>query len=232
MAESARLTPRAERTRRAILAAAEEHFAARGLAGTRLEDIAETVGIRRASIVYYFRDKHELYDAVLAEVVGGFRQHLEEALAGGDAPLPKRIEAAVVAWVDYVAARPALARLVLREVAGATPGRPPALLRHTGPFFELIRELQREHRDDPLTRGSPADAVHIASTIAGATVFFFAAMPSLLPGSTFDPLDATRIESHKREVLEITRHLLDSRRRTRRQTGRGRRRGVQHARAR
>jgi TetR/AcrR family transcriptional regulator len=60
MAEPARLTPRAERTRRAILAAAEEHFAARGLAGTRLEDIAETVGIRRASIVYYFRDKHEL----------------------------------------------------------------------------------------------------------------------------------------------------------------------------
>jgi TetR/AcrR family transcriptional regulator len=217
MAEPARLTPRAERTRRAILAAAEEHFAARGLAGTRLEDIAETVGIRRASIVYYFRDKHELYDAVLAEVVGGFRQHLEEALAGGDAPLSKRIEAAVVAWVDYVAARPALARLVLREVAGATPGHPPALLRHTGPFFELIRELQRAHRDDPLTRGS---------------VFFFAAMPSLLPGSTFDPLDATRIESHKREVLEITRHLLDSRRRTRRQAGRGRRRGVKHARAR
>ena len=206
MAEPARLSPRAERTRAAILHAAEAQFAERGLVATRLEDVAEAVGIRRASIVYYFRDKRELYDAVLASVLGGFRARLEAALVA-EGSLRERIEGAVSAWVDYVAERPSLARLLLREVADGSPGRPPPLLAHTGPFFTLVRRVVRESRGDPLAAAA-IDPIHIASTIAGATVFFVAAMPTLLPGSGFDPLHPNQIESHRREVLEITRRLL------------------------
>ena len=85
---------RAEKTRAAVLDAAEDLFAERGFDATRLEDIAERVGIRRASIVYYFKDKRELYDAVLASVFGGLRDRIRAALAS-QAPLPERIEAAV-----------------------------------------------------------------------------------------------------------------------------------------
>jgi TetR/AcrR family transcriptional regulator len=230
VATPARLTPRAERTRQAILRAAEDLFAERGLAGTRLEDVAEVVGIRRASIVYYFRDKPDLYESVLAEVLGGFHQRLEAALAA-TGTLSDGIEAAVSAWVDYVAARPSLARLLLREVADGTPSRPPALQRHTGPFFSLVQKLLRDHAGDPLASAPPIDAVHLASTIAGATVFFVAAMPALLPGSGFDPLDARQIESHKSELLEITRRLLGIRRHVRRRPRAGSRRGVAHVRA-
>ena len=65
-----RPTPKSARTRRAILEAAESCFAAQGFEATRLEDVAAEVGIRRASIVYYFRDKSELYEAVLDELFG------------------------------------------------------------------------------------------------------------------------------------------------------------------
>ena len=58
-------------TRAEIVAAAERHFAERGFEAARLEDIAADVGIRRAAIFYYFRDKHELYAAVLEEVFAG-----------------------------------------------------------------------------------------------------------------------------------------------------------------
>ena len=115
MAQSAPTGPRAERTRAAILEAAEDLFAERGFDATRLEDIAERVGIRRASIVYHFRDKRELYDAVLTDVFGGLYQLLSEVL-GGPEPLPERIEAGVSAWVDYVGGRPTIARFILREV--------------------------------------------------------------------------------------------------------------------
>jgi TetR/AcrR family transcriptional regulator len=223
----ARLTPRAERTRQAILQAAEDLFAERGFAGTRLEDVAKVVGIRRASIVYYFRDKPDLYDAVLAEVLGGFHERLEAALAA-TGTLSEGIEAAVSVWVDYAAARPSLARVLLREVADGTPSHPPALQRHTGPFFTLVQKLLRDHADDPLASATPIDPVHLASTIVGATVFFVAAMPALLPGSGFDPLDARQIESHKSEILEITRRLLGIRRRARRKPRARSRRGVKH----
>ena len=55
-------------TRAEIVTAAERHFAERGFEATRLDDIADDVGIRRAAIFYHFGDKQELYAAVLGEV--------------------------------------------------------------------------------------------------------------------------------------------------------------------
>jgi TetR/AcrR family transcriptional regulator len=200
-------TPRAERRRAAILAEAERLFAERGSEGTRLEDVAEAVGIRRASIVYYFRSKAELYDAVLASVLGDLHRSLEQALAGSD-PLAARIERAVRAWIGCVGRRPSLARLLLREVAGAAPDRHPALLAHLGPFFALARRVAAGARGDPLARSLAIDPVELAGTLAGATVFLVAAMPALLPDSGFDPLRADRLASHERTILRITERLL------------------------
>jgi TetR/AcrR family transcriptional regulator len=203
------LTPRAERTRSSILEAAEALFAERGFEGTRLEDVAERVGIRRASIVYYFRDKRDLYDAVLESVFGGFRERLEAALA---APGTRRdrIEAAVSAWVRYVGARPSLARLLLREAAGARADSPPALTAHLRPFFEVVRRFVARERAAP---GGPAvDPVHLASTIAGGTVFLVAVLPGLVPGLS-DPLGPEQLAAHEEEVLRITRRLLGTERR-------------------
>ena len=69
-------------TRTEIVAAAERHFAERGFEATRLDDIATEVGIRRAAIFYYFKDKQELYAAVLDEVFGDWTA----ALPSGAAP--------------------------------------------------------------------------------------------------------------------------------------------------
>lgn len=209
MPRPARRTPRAERTRAAILEAAEQIFAQKGFAATRLEDVAEQVGIRRASIVYYFKDKRELYDEVLAGVFGGLLARIEKALAKPGS-LAERVEQAVVAWVDYVGARPSLARILLREAASAG-GETPAVVRHTQPFFEVVRRAIAASAGDPLPRASPVDAAHAASAIAGATVFFVAAMPVLVPELGFDPLTPEYLEAHREEVLRITRRLLATR---------------------
>jgi TetR/AcrR family transcriptional regulator len=207
MPQAAPQRPRAERTRAAVLEAAEAIFAEKGFAATRLEDVADRVGIRRASIVYYFKDKQELYHAVLASVFGGLLGRIEAALSLPD-PLPARIEAGVGAWVDYVGARPSIARLILREVADATPGSRPAILEHTRPFFDLIRRQVFERDGGAVARLSPIDPVHLASTIAGATVFFIAAMPTLVPERALDPIAPAHLAAHREEVLGIVRRLL------------------------
>ena len=208
MAHSVRLPsqrpPKAERTRAAILAAAERLFAERGFDATRLEDVASAVGIRRASIVYHFRDKAELYDAVLADVLGTLRARLERVLLE-DAPFAQRIERAVSTWIDEVVARPALGRLLLREVADGTPARDSRLAPHLRPFFPLVERFLAT-RDVALPRD--VDPVAVASQVAGGTVFFVAAMPSLLPGLAFDPLDPARLEALRRDLLGAVRRLL------------------------
>jgi TetR/AcrR family transcriptional regulator len=202
-----RTTPKAERTRAAILEAAEALFAERGFAATRLEDVAERVGIRRASIVYYFKDKPELYDAVLGNVLEGLFAVIEPALRAR-APVVERIDLAVSAWIDFVGHRPTFARLLLREIAGASGPEGPTMLRHTLPFVTLAREVTEEARSQPVPFHSPVDPAHLASTIAGATVFFVSAMPTLFPALEFDPLAKEQLDAHRAEVLRITHRLL------------------------
>ncbi len=200
-------TPKAARTRAALIEAGEALFAARGFSATRLEDVAAAVGIRRASIVYHFRDKRALYDAVLADVMAGLHERIAPLLRD-DAPLGRRIESAVGAWVSYVGERPSLARLLLREVADATAGDAPPVRAHLGPFVTLAKEVMARGQGDPILSRAPADPAHMASTIAGATIFFVAALPTLSPDLRFDPLSESQIGEHRKQVLAITRRLL------------------------
>jgi TetR/AcrR family transcriptional regulator len=197
--------PRSERTRAAILAAAETLFAERGFAETRLEDVAAAVGIRRASIVYYFADKGALYDAVLADVFDALRARVEPALLARAALLDRAL-AAVSTWIDYLAERPTTARLLLREVAdGRTE---PRVVRHTRAFHELVGRALAQSAGDPIAERQPVDPVHLASVVTGSTVFFVAAMPALLPGLGFDPFEGERLDAYKREMLATVRRLL------------------------
>ena len=52
-------------SRKAILKAALAEFAQEGLAGARVDAIAEAAGVNKALLYYYFRDKDTLYEATL-----------------------------------------------------------------------------------------------------------------------------------------------------------------------
>jgi len=202
---------RAEKTRQAILSAAERLFAERGFSATRLEDIAEQVGIRRASMVYHFKDKRELHAAVITNVLGGLSDEIQGAIEAGLDPIA-RIEAAVGAWVDYLGSRPATARILLRGLANAGRELPKEWREAASPLWRLVL---KEFVNDPSVRDAVRgageariDPLHVASTIAGATLFFVAATPMLSPHEQFDPLDPAHIATHKEELLSILRRLL------------------------
>lgn len=200
-------TSKAARTRAAILAAAEQRFAEQGFDRTRLEDVASAVGIRRASIVYHFRDKAALYAEVLRQLFRDLETDLRRALEAPAPPL-ERVAAAVGAWVAYVGRRPSIAHILLREVADATRERRAALHEHSAPILAMVEAFLAEWKALDMPRLDAVDPSHVASVITGATVFFFAAMPSLLWERGFDPLATERVERHRREILDITWHML------------------------
>jgi TetR/AcrR family transcriptional regulator len=211
MVAEAPIGGRAEKTRQSILAAAKHLFAERGFAATRLEDIAEQVGIRRASMVCHFKDKRELHSAVIASVLGDLSQEIREAAEAGDGP-QARIENAIGAWVDYVGKRPATARILLRELANAGTELPKELMDAARPLASFVR---RSFIQDAQVRQffhgkskRPIDPLQIASTVAGATLFFVAATPLLSQREGFDPLDADQLSAHKAEVMRVVRRLL------------------------
>lgn len=196
---------KAARTRAAVLRAATRVFAEKGYAGARLEDIASEVGIRRASLLYYVRDKRELYDAVLADAYADLAARYRTVLAA-PATAGERIEAVVTAWVAFIAERPPVARLLLWEAADGSHERTALAAEQGGAIVaalvDVIADGQRQGAFQPI------DPLHFVITLMGATVFFVTTTPRLDPTWTFDPLSPEQLAAHRRQLLDIARRLL------------------------
>lgn len=198
---------KAERTRAAILAAAERQFAQRGFRETRLEDVADEVGLKRAALFYHFRDKRALYEAVVEDVFADLLARLEAVLAGRG-PLADRIDASIEVWVDALAARPAMARLILRKAADAPTDDPEPIFPRAPAFLAMGRRLFEEGQRSGELNPIRPDPFHVISAIVGASVFYFAALRSVLPGEDFDPLAPAELAAHRRDLVRTARRLL------------------------
>jgi AcrR family transcriptional regulator len=86
----------AERTRQALLAAAEIEFSTKGLAGARVDVIAEQAAANKRMLYYYFGSKEELYIAVLERSYGAMRKAERELNLTNVAPLE-----AIKIWVEF-----------------------------------------------------------------------------------------------------------------------------------
>jgi TetR/AcrR family acrAB operon transcriptional repressor len=81
-------------TRNSLLDAAEHVFLSQGVAGTSLNDIAQYAGTTRGAIYWHFRDKADLFNAMMDRVVMPLQCAMEwPAPEAGDDPLPRLKEA-------------------------------------------------------------------------------------------------------------------------------------------
>ena len=110
----------AKRTREAILAAAEDHFARLGFDGASLHEIAEAAGVARSTPAYFFGSKKALYDAVLERAVARGREAMARAYAKGrEAPsVEDAVESYVGAFLEFLGHDRNFLRLVQREALG------------------------------------------------------------------------------------------------------------------
>ncbi len=104
----------AERTRRAILDAAEIEFADKGLAGARVDVIAEESCANKRMLYYYFGSKEDLYMAVLERAYGAMRERERELNFTDLEPLDA-IKTLVEFKFDYYVANPRIIPLLAAE---------------------------------------------------------------------------------------------------------------------
>lgn len=198
---------RGEQKRAVILGVAERLFASRGFAATRLEDVAEEVGLTRAALFYHFRDKQALYDAMIADAFAPMAEQLDAILADERGTIAERLEQSVETWVDAIVNRPTLARLILRFVADAAEQPTQRIFFDhddiTQKFWALFEQGRASGELEPL-HDNP---FHAASAVIGTTVFYVAALSALVPG-LIEPLAPEHIAAHKNEALHSMRRLL------------------------
>jgi AcrR family transcriptional regulator len=74
-------------------------FSERGYAATRMQDIADGLGMKAGSLYYYFESKESVLAAIVGERVGVAVSMLEEIVSGSAGPV-EQIRAAILGHLD------------------------------------------------------------------------------------------------------------------------------------
>ncbi len=183
----------AEATKRRIFEAAAEEFAARGIAGARVDRIAAAACANKQLIYAYFGSKQALFNAVVEERVARLHHEIEFD--------PTRLPEFAVAMYDFFADHPEIVRLgswhALEEGQEAFPID--AIRRSWRERVLAIERAQRRGEIDGALKAE--DLLMLVIAIARA---WAAATPELRAAVGDSP------ERRRRAVAEATRRLVGS----------------------
>jgi AcrR family transcriptional regulator len=103
-------------TEEKILEAAKDVFMKYGLYGARMQDIADTAGINKALLHYYFRNKEKLFDKVFE---GALHKYFERMDVFGDTnmPIKERIYKYIDNSIDFLSEYPQMTMFIIKEIS-------------------------------------------------------------------------------------------------------------------
>jgi TetR/AcrR family fatty acid metabolism transcriptional regulator len=112
-----KMAERKDRRRRRLLTAAVRMFGARGYHATTVPMIVAEAGSSTGSFYFYFRNKEDIFAAVLGEVGERISSALNEAIAETSEPM-LQMKAAVQRLFVFLAEHPNEARILVVESSG------------------------------------------------------------------------------------------------------------------
>jgi AcrR family transcriptional regulator len=219
-ARPARRLPRvrlAPPNRKVILDTAERLFAARGVDGVVLRDLAQEMGFTAPSLYNHFPSKQALYDAVLERGLRPIFDLIIETWHPG-ALRPDRVRATIDQLVAHLSTHPHLARLLQRALLDQ-PGRFHALAARW--LSPLYRQGLAVIRETATSAGwEPADAPYLAMGLFGMVFSYFINIAVLesLAAWTDDPLSPRSLAEQRRFLEKAVYRLLGPRPRAARRT--------------
>ncbi len=191
-------------SRKAILQAALVEFAQEGLAGARVDAIADAAGVNKALLYYYFRDKESLYGAVLDRF---FEQLLDRVMTVCERPgtAGERFLSYVRAHFDAIAESPYYAHIFMGELMSASRGGSTQLDRiftqYIQPIGMRIIGLLQEGIDSGEFRA--VQAVQFAPSAMGSIVHYFLTAPLRRKFMNENPSSALAIQERRAAVLDF-----------------------------
>lgn len=109
-------------------------FAAKGVDGTSVEDLAATAGVSKPVVYEHFGGKEGLYAVVVDRELRALTDAVTASLTAGGSDR-ETIERAALALLDYIEDSPDGFRILVRDVSGSAP---------TGTYASLLSDVAAE----------------------------------------------------------------------------------------
>lgn len=198
--------PKDDNAEQRILAAAKKIFTKEGMAGARMQDIADEAGINKALLHYYFRDKDKLFETIFQEEAQKFFPKIA-MIFQSDTPLFEKIETFVNEYIDEMLANPYLPWFVMNEINRDPDRFLSKMLRstHFPQPVKFLEQIEGEIKKGTIRRVNP---MHLLLNLLSMTIFPFIAKPMITRNLRLD-------ESHFHQVMEqrrkeIPKFIIDS----------------------
>lgn len=185
-------------TKELLLSAARAEFAEHGLAGARIDRIADRAGANKRLLYVYFGDKEQLFEAVLEREIGALAQ--ATPLLAGD------LVGYAAARFDHMLAHPETARLAAWRRFEQAPAST-AEVESYRKKVDAVAAAQREGRVD-----DSIPAVDLFALVLRMTESWLDAPPALKAAAGVDQgSDAgagERLAEHRAALIEAVRRVV------------------------
>lgn len=183
--------------RDSIVDEATRLFAERGYEGASMADLAERVGLRKASLFHHFPSKEQLYAAVLERPVRDVKGAIENALGTkASDTFEQRLDALTDALVGVLGAQPYAARLLVREAIESSSSTAV-----DGVFSAAEQLLEGKGAMDG------AELRQVVLSIVGVCFMPFTIAGPVQRYVGSDPFSGTNLEARKRAVRGHVRSM-------------------------
>lgn len=161
-----------QNTEQKILSAAVSIFQKKGMAGARMQEIADEAQINKAMLHYYFKSKHKLFEAVFQQAFHQFAPHINNIL-NSEAPVMEKLERFVDGYITFVQKNPYIPSFLIQEINNNPE--------FANSFFEVQAGpdpagfIQQIEREIELGLLKPMDPKQFLLNLFSLTAFSFAA---------------------------------------------------------
>lgn len=187
-----------EKNKQNILQAAEQVFAQQGLKGSSVQQIADTAGLPKTNVLYYFKTKQSLYQAVLQQTLSLWNSRFDQASATDD---PAETLAEYISEkIDMSRTHPLLSKIFAMEILNGGPNLDTYFNHeHVSWMQGRVAIIESWIEQQKITR---VDPYYLLFTIWGSTQHYadFSVQVTRLRGEKMKKAD---FEDAKRTVIQL-----------------------------
>lgn len=181
-----------------ILNAAKKVFQSKGMDGARMQEIADTAGINKAMLHYYFRNKQSLFEAVFTNAFLLLAPQLNTVL-NDDSSIEEKIKNFTSNYISFIVKHPYLPNFIIQEL-----NRNPDFLdkiKNNSAFPNIEKFKNQVNQDVKKGIIKPISAEQLFINIMSLNVFPFVAKPLLMAFTNTDEINYNQLMEDRKNIV-------------------------------
>lgn len=200
------MSDKSENTESKIIEAAIEVFEKKGFDGARMQEIADTAGINKSLLHYYFRSKSKLFEKVFARIFSEVVVAVSQVVDNSET-IEELLESFVSVYINLLKSKPLMPNFVLHEL-NRDPKVIVELFQSHG--IDKLKMIELFAKEGNRTDIKAFDPIQVIVNVLAMSVFPFVAKP-IITGFIFDGDEDTFnsfIDERKEHIISFVKSAI------------------------